>query len=575
MFKRRIFIIMCIFLAVFFGLLANLFYYQIIKGHEIAVRAAGMRSREIELKEYARGEILDRNFLPLTSTATAKAVYCLPGEIAKSGQQYTASAQDTEESFAVVARVLAGAVKNLDSEEVLANLKYAYKNRIPFVRIVSDLNDKEAALVNASRLSGIVVAPVIKRYSETGFCAHIIGYVSGQDSAEGKAGLEKIYDNILRKQYSTQQLISVFDARGLPIQGLMFKVKNDQENRKQAIILTIDKRIQAVVEDTMNRKVKKGAVVVMDIPSREVLAIASRPTFNPYQVKSILKDNAESPLTNRALSRYHPGSLFKIVTAAAALEENCLDRTKEFECTGEYKFNEDVSIPCWKEAGHGKISFSEAFAYSCNPAFIDAAIKISRPGLLDYAQRLNVCDETLIGYDYHAGSYIKINPGEPALGNACLGQQGVMLTPLQITSLMATIADDGQWAPPSLVKFDEVNNVAGDHATGAKEQVLSVETARSIQEMMEMVVSKGTGKSAALTEVKVAGKTATSQTGSRDEDDQEILNTWFAGYLPADNPRWAIVVLVEEGKSGAEDAAPVFKDIARGILRYFSVNKAG
>lgn len=574
--RRRIFILMCIFLFIFTGLLAKISYYQIVQGYEIAKRAAAMRSREIELKEYSRGQILDRNYLPLTDIWTAKAVYCLPRQIAKTKPKISNKSQDTNdvrEEFKDVAETLGTIIKDADSKEILACLDNAYKSGIPFVRVASELSDSEAALINSSQLSGIVVAPIAKRYREDGFCAHLIGYTVGKNPGEGKTGLEKKYDDFLKQKHSSQELISVFDARGLAIQGLMFKVKNEQEKQNKAVVLTIDKRVQEVIEKVMNEKVKKGAVVVMDVHSREILSMASRPSFNPYQVEHIIEHDQESSLINRALSRYHPGSLFKIVVAAAALEDKLVTMNDEFNCKGEYIFNDKVSISCWKEEGHGTINFGEGFAYSCNPLFIQTGLKLGRSTLLEYVNRLHLCDETLIGYDYHAGSYVKINPGEPALGNACLGQQGVMLTPVQITSLAATVVDDGYWAPPSLVKYTVDSEEQGLHfSKKEKERVLSRETASKLQKMLEMVVEQGTGKTAALAEVKVAGKTATSQTGRFADDEQEELNAWFVGYLPVDNPRWVIVIFVEDGKSGAQDAAPVFKDIAGGMLKLFSIN---
>jgi penicillin-binding protein 2 len=143
-----------------------------------------------------------------------------------------------------------------------------------------------------------------------------------------------------------------------------------------------------------------------------------------------------------------------------------------------------------------------------------------------------------------------------------------MLTPVQICNMVATVADNGRYAPPVLVRYTidrEGNKQMLTRPT--KEQVISPQTAKILQQLMEKVVTEGTGKTASLNEVSVAGKTATSQTGNYDSNGDEILNTWFTGFLPANHPRWAIVVLVEGGKSGAENAAPVFKTIARQILQ--------
>jgi penicillin-binding protein 2 len=192
---------------------------------------------------------------------------------------------------------------------------------------------------------------------------------------------------------------------------------------------------------------------------------------------------------------------------------------------------------------------------------------------MNYANRLHLTDKRLLGYgDYNGGSFISIENVDPAIGNACLGQQGVMLTPLQICNLVATIADDGQYGPPVLVRFTvDLEGRKKVISRPAKEQVLSLQTAQAVQMLMHKVVSEGTGKNASLYQVGVAGKTATSQTGNFDSDGAEILNTWFAGFFPTDNPRWAIVVLAEGGKSGAENAAPAFKEIACQMLDYYPI----
>jgi peptidoglycan glycosyltransferase/penicillin-binding protein 2 len=585
----------------------------VIKGYSIAQQAVAMRSRQIELKEFSRGKILDRNLLPLTDTITSNAVYCFPQEIVNSENNNVNGNENssTNHSFADIADFLSETLNNnqelektstnrnvfaingidkntFDNQsvevdlnikdkmqkEIFAKLNNADRLGSPFVRIASDLTDKGIQKINSADLPGLVIAPIIKRYRDDGFCAHLLGYVTGDSTnSEGKAGIEKAYNDLLKAGSSSQELISVLDARGAAIQGLMFKVRQEQDKQKGSVVLTIDKRIQEVVENGMSQKVKKGTAVVIDVRSKEILAMASRPTFNPYDIKGVL-NSRESALTNRALNRYYPGSLFKILVTAAAIEEGLVDSNDRFNCTGKYQFNEEVSIPCWQEEGHGSLDFVQAFTLSCNPAFIEIGLNLGRQRLIEYAEKMHVTDERIIGFDqYSSGSYVKINPGAPAIGNACLGQQGIMVSPLQVASLIATIADNGNWAPPCLVRY--TTDQAGKKEIPVKpekKQVISQETAKKVQELMSLVVSQGTGKTAAASEVKVAGKTATSQTGNI-KDDKEILNAWFGGFFPADNPKWAIVVLVEEGKTGAEDAAPVFKEIARDMLDYFSITE--
>ena len=189
------------------------------------------------------------------------------------------------------------------------------------VRIASHLNDEELKALEGLDIKGVIVAPVIKRYRDDGFMAHILGYV-GPTGSSGLSGIEKLYDHILAHSASEWELVTTLDARNTAIEGLMFKLRQVQGNTRARVVLTIDRRIQEVVENAMNRHVDQGAAVVMDIDTRQVLAMASRPSFNPYDdIGLIIASDPYSTLTNRALSRYHPGSLFKILIAAAALEE--------------------------------------------------------------------------------------------------------------------------------------------------------------------------------------------------------------------------------------------------------------
>jgi penicillin-binding protein 2 len=572
--QKRVLILMLTFLLIGSCLLVKIGYYQIAKGPEIAQKATAMRSRQVELKEYSRGDILDQNFLPLTGIKSTIAVYCLPREMGRNNIMPNNNVPgSSEEALTRAAQVLAEIIEEMDSQEIYTKLKQALKSGKSFVRIATDLKPEEADRINSSQLSGVVVAPVIKRYHEDGFLAHLLGYSSVGENSEGISGLEKLYNSILRGNTSSSELTSVLDARGIAIKGLMFKLRNEQESHLGDVVLTIDKRVQEIVEKVMNDQIKTGAVVVMDVESKEVLAMASRPTFNPYEVDKIVDDGENSSLNNRVLMAYHPGSLFKILVAAAALEEKLIDTEEKFTCTGEYAFKSSVAIPCWQENGHGIIDFSQAFALSCNPTFIEIGLRLRSDGLMNYANRLHLTDKRLLGYgDYNGGSFISIENVDPAIGNACLGQQGVMLTPLQICNLVATIADDGQYGPPVLVRFTvDLEGRKKVISRPAKEQVLSLQTAQAVQMLMHKVVSEGTGKNASLYQVGVAGKTATSQTGNFDSDGAEILNTWFAGFFPTDNPRWAIVVLAEGGKSGAENAAPAFKEIACQMLDYYPI----
>lgn len=563
MFKQRITLLLGLIIFVFSFLLLKLSYYQVIHGQDISREVISKRSQGVDMREISRGDILDRHLLSLTDYSGASALYCLPQEIPAPNGSPDQACQE-------IAHFLAANLPDINEHKALDTLEKACQHGNVIIKLYENLSPTEVERIQSSRWSALVVAPMAKRYRQDGFLAHVIGYVSTVHPEDPKtqAGLEKTYNQLLNQGGSSQKLHSIVDAHGKAIPGIRLKVRTD-DVVKDAVVLTIDKRIQELVENTMNQRVAKGTVVVMDVKNKEIIAMASRPAFNQYRVEEYLSEDIDSTLTNRALSAYYPGSLFKIVVSIAALQNHIVKPEDRFTCTGQYVYNEQLATACWKEGGHGELSFAEAFANSCNPTFIKVGLKLGRANLLQQIAALHLTDDRLIGWGrLNAKTYVEIDGGEAAMGNACLGQRGVMLSPLQISSLLATVADDGCWAPPSIIKYT-LDSEGKQHYPARESKVRVIEPAvnQEVRKMMEKVVSEGTGKAARLDEVGIAGKTATSQTGNINANGEEILNTWFAGYFPAEAPRWAIVVLVEEGKSGAENCAPVFKDISRGILK--------
>ncbi len=568
---QRLFLLMGLILSLFTALLGRIFYFQAIKGEEIARSAAAMRSQKIELWDQQRGAIMDRYQQPLTNTTASTALFVSTDIINHvMAIQIEKNPGFTEaEYYEQLSASIADLVKGLNREEIKALIQ-AERDEAQFVMIKSELDQNEIEQLTAAAIPGLVVAPFTERHRHDGFLAHVLGYTDHAWAGTGMAGIEKGYDRLLRSQTGGPHLVAVVDARGQAIPGLAGRLQASRDERS-AVVLTIDGRIQEVVEQAMDHRAERGAAVVMDVHSKEVLAMVSRPVFDPYRVDTAIGFDGRSPLTNRALSSYYPGSLFKILLTAAALEEGLVTFEDHFNCSGKYVFNDQVSISCLKKEGHGPLRFDEAFARSCNPTFIEAGLRLGRTRLLNYVNKMHLTDETLLGYENTAmGSYVKIDGGAAAMGNASLGQQGVMVTPLQIASLLATVADNGVWAYPSLVKYTiDQDGHRTTVTSGERQQVISPSTAAKLRVLLEKVVQEGTGRTAAIPEAPVAGKTATSQTGRMISENEEALNTWFAGYLPADEPRWVVVVLVEEGRSGSENCAPIFRDISQGILQYY------
>lgn len=573
--RSRIVILATLMLFIFTTLTGKLAFEQLINGKRLTRAAVMMRSQTTALKEYPRGPILDRNGVPLTDINRGYALFVSPDLIkAHYGHDCSQGALLRQ-----VESLLIPHLKQETQKEISHRLNQSIAPYQSLIKLASDLDGDEVNTLMKLDIPGVVVAPVIKRYRDDGFMAHLLGYVGKGEENQGKSGIEKKYDSVLANVLPSSELVSIVDAHSTLIPGLSLKLRQDREQPHNAVTLTIDKRVQEIVEKVMNRYVLRGAAVVMEVKSGEILALASRPTFNPYDdIAMIIANDPYSSLTNRALSRYHPGSLFKILVAAAALDKGVAAVDDYFDCTGVYTFNSQVSIPCLKKEGHGHIDLTTAFTHSCNPSFITIGTRLGRTALMEYVERFHLTDETLIGYVAdHDYSYVDIDLGPAALGNACVGQKGVMVTPLQLTSLIATIADEGRWKAPLLVRSTIDEKGIERPLEGLPEaRAVSPAAAKTVCTMMEEVVTAGSGRSAALAEVAIAGKTGTSQTGWLDRSEtpaREILNVWFGGYFPANEPQFAIVVLVEDGQSGSRDAAPVFRDIVSGMMELYSMPK--
>lgn len=564
--RKRIYLMTVFLLVLFLMLLGRLAWIQIYRGEEFTAEALAQRTRQIEIEEYPRGQVTDRNLIPLTDTVLITALYAIPEEMKDAGELSPGAINNT-------ARQIAKCINSGNPKGIKDKLSRALTTGKSSVRIASNLTSSETIRLDNSGLTGLVVAPEIKRYPQDGFAVHLLGHVDGGDPVKGLSGIESRYDRLLCENEGLSRLVSMQDARGIAIGGLRMRAPANRQVSPGTVVLTIDKRLQQAVEDVMNAKVEKGAVVIMDIRSKNILAMASRPVYNPYDVATVIENDRNGSLNNRCLMSYPPGSVFKLLVAAAALEEGVVNSNELFECTGEYRFNQEAVIPCWKKGGHGKIRFDQAFAESCNSVFIQTGLRLGRANLTRCVRKVHLNDETIGGYNYgSAGTGVDIDGGEAALGNASIGQQGVMLTPVEICSLVATIANDGIWGMPKIVDyFVDKRGIKQEISDGERVQAMQPGTARILQKLMVKTVKEGTGQNAAPAQTEAAGKTGTGQTGNIGRDNQEILNTWFAGYFPTNQPRWAMVILVEEGRSGAEDAAPVFRGIADRMVKILPI----
>jgi len=579
--KNRVVVVGLLISAMLLLQIGRLVDLQLVKGQRLAAAATVQHTRSLPLEPFSRGDILDRHCRSLTGALSTYSVVIIPAMLKDKIR---------------AARLLAAPL-GVSEHKVLEQLTASSGRsdfRPPFV-IRSGLNRTTAGLIEQLGVEGVVALPVSSRYGRSPMAVHLLGHIGRIDPVRwndltlagktvqnrpfdpqayrvddviGVKGIESIYEEYLHGGQPGRSVVTTVDAHGRIIPGLKFREQQAQGLSRRNVVLTIDRDLQEVVEEVMDRMVPRGAVVVLDVRTRDVLAVASRPGFDPNSVSSYLGTGTASNFRNRAFDPYHPGSIFKVLVAAAALDAGLTNLNEEFTCSGSYRLNSNLSIPCPR--AHGKLTLLEAMSVSCNTTFIDVGLRVGRQGILEYAHRTGLDRQVVLGYPLPGAATIAIdmyNPGKVA--NAALGEEGVRISPLQAALLLATIADDGLYATPRVVKevSDQNGKIYRSFTAGSKMRIMSPTAARELRLALSAVTQWGTGQEAWVQSWGAGGKTGSAQSGEKDENGRKRTDAWFAGYAPLGSPRLAIAVVVEGGKTGGRAAAPVFREIADRVFR--------
>ena len=331
--------------------------------------------------------------------------------------------------------------------------------------------------------------------------------------------------------------------------------------------LTIDAEMQKLLERIVKLNIRAGAAVILETETGNIKAMTSVPEFSPDDISEDISA-ADAPLLNRALNPYSVGSVFKIVTAAACLE-NGFDAEKQYNCTGSITVGQNT-FNCINEKGHGQVDMERALEVSCNCYFIHAGLEVGGDKILEMAEKLGFGKSTeLAGGIVSAAGKLpsERNLASPAAtANFAFGQGELMATPVQIACMVSAIANGGTYLEPKLVigLTNAEGEVSQPAESGNSYRAVSDQTAEILKNYMISVVENGSGKSAKPENGGAGGKTATAQSGWYD-DEGEIYHTWFAGFYPAEDPKYTIVLIKEDGNSGSKDCAPLFKQIVDGI----------
>ena len=407
---------------------------------------------------------------------------------------------------------------------------------------------------------GITAFSVYSRYGRQAIAPHILGYLNYE--GVGISGIEKAFEDELSAVGERVLVRYGVDIQQKPLEAVIPEVIGSSEPVKVGLALTLDKDIQQLTQVIAGQMLEKGAVVVMDAESGQLKALASVPDYDPNALAESLEDE-DTPFLNRAFSAYNVGSTFKLAVAAAALEQG-ISEDFTVDCVGGTEIAGRM-VYCHHRAGHRQTDMERALEQSCNPYFIALGQQVGPEAILTMAENFGFGSkkEFAEGLTTAAGNLPTLRQANSplALANLSFGQGELLATPVQIASMVSTIANGGYKVQPELILGWTEDGTVPEWNAMAKQRIMSEDTAETLRYFMTEVVEEGSGSNAKPLSGGAGGKTASAQTGQYREDGSEIVHAWFAGFYPAEEPRYSIVVLAEGMESGGTYAAPVFRRI--------------
>ena len=429
---------------------------------------------------------------------------------------------------------------------------------------LSLLKSGKPAVVQVEReidCDGITCVKVPVHLSQDTLCPQLIGYTDEEN--HGVCGIEYSFDDALYTDEKLQVLLAD-DGNGDLLYGAEAEIIGDTSVTDSGIALTLDTNIQAVTADAM-KDIISGAAVVSEVGTGKIRAMVSMPQFDITRVSEYL-NSENSPLVNRALCAYNVGSAFKPCVAAAVLEDG---RFSSFttDCTGSTDIDGHV-FKCHKLSGHGTVDLKSALTYSCNVFFYEISCKVGGRAIYDMASKLSFGNKIDLGGIFTDSGSItsaqKLESNSHATANLAIGQGELLLSPVSILTLYEAIANGGVYHMPSIIEGSVKRGLLSKNAAPVPTRAMSRETADTIKNYLCSVVESGTGAAAGPEKTTAAGKTATAETGWQ-KDGVLIQNSWFCGFFPVENPKYAVAVLIEDTQKNGTAGAPVFKKIADGI----------
>ena len=557
--------VMIVFVSVFFimmFLIGRLVYLMIFCSEYYGNKAENLHERERDIKA-ARGKLLDANGTVLATNKSVCTISVIHNQM--------------EEPEKVIAML----VKELGISEETARKRVEKVSSIE--RVKTNVAKETGDAIRAYGLSGVKVDEDYKRYYPYGTLASKVLGFTGADN-QGILGLEVKYDEYL--QGTNGKILTLTDARGI-------EIENAGESRLEPVngydlCLSLDYNIQMYCEQAAKKVcTKKSAdsvsVIVMNPQNGELMAMVNYPEFDLNDPFTLAGDTGEAVSAeekqnllnkmwrNQCISdTYEPGSTFKIITAAAALEEGVVKLDDAFFCPG-YKIVEDRRIRCARTTGHGAETFETGIMNSCNPVFMELGERLGAENFVGYFKQFGLLSKTNIDLPGEAGTIMHKteNIGPVELATISFGQS-FQITPIQLVTTVSSIINGGTRVTPhfGVSVQDADGNTVKTFSYEMHENICTAETSETMRYLLEKVVSEGTGKNAKIEGFSIGGKTATSQTLPR--SDHKYISS-FLGFAPADNPQVLVLVVINNPQGiyyGGTIAAPVAKEIFENILPY-------
>ena len=558
---------MSVFLAallMIFGLIGRMIYLMVFDAEYYQKKAEDLHERERKIKA-ARGEIIDTNGTVLATNRTVCTISVIHSQI--------------KEPETVIKKLS----KCLGMEE--AEVRKRVEKVSSMERIKTNVDKETGDKIREMELAGVKVDEDFKRYYPYNeLASKVLGFTGGDN--QGIIGLEVKYEDYLKG--SNGRILTTTDARGIELEGVAEDRVEPVAGKTLQISMdyNIQMYAQQMAEKVMAEKqADKVAILLMNPQNGEILAMVNVPEFNLNEPFALNQEPETSEESKEALNQmwrngcindtYEPGSTFKIITASACLEEGVVSLSDTFSCPG-YRIVEDRKIRCHKVGGHGAETFVQGIQNSCNPVFIDIGLRLGAGRFCDYFEQFGLLGKTGVDLPGEAATIMhkEENIGQVELATMSFGQS-FQVTPIQMAATVSALINGGKRVTPhfGVRVLDKDKEMVRELKYDDGKQIVSEETSRTMQALLESVVSEGSGKNAKIEGYHIGGKTATSQTLPRSAN--KYISS-FIGFAPADNPQILGMCVIYNPQGvyyGGTIAAPVIRDIFDNIFPYLGIEK--